>query len=486
MIRTLLRSLCIPAALGVVALCAPAASASFAGANGELALQPMSGSGVLLASASGHGHRLICATNVACQTATDPRWSPDGRELVVTHNKGAAWSIVASDGTCVNCENITAGAGRATFTNRPGQLTSVDATTFLSFGSDGRQLSFLGKGGAPLRPAPNDSTINSHVSNSDWSSNGELAVVRSGEVYAGTPGHLRRVGAGTQPSWSPNTRRIAMTDHGQIVLHTIANGAETRLARGSSPAWSPDGRQVAYLSAQHSLKIITLASHRVTVVPHVRGRTVDWGPAPAGPPGCQLPPHSQTVLVTPTTIVTADTATTDSSETNTYYSACLIADGQTRTLTDLPIEEDSDTLGGVAAAGTDVALIDNYVSHYGDGTSAVRVYNLLTGAPAPGIELPECSATFSCSVTGNDLVFGSDGVIAFHVTTNSVEENGPVGGQNTEQIVSLDASGTQVRDTVGPETPQSPPALTGLALTGNVLTWDRDGVPQTVTLTPTG
>ena len=72
-------------------------------------------------------------------------------------------------------------------------------------------------------------------------------------------------------------------------------------------------------------------------------------------------------------------------------------------------------------------------------------------------------------------------MIAFHVTTNSDQGDGPVGGQDTEQIVSLDASGTQVRDTVGPEPPQSSPALTGLTLTGDVLTWDRDGVPQTAT-----
>ena len=56
----------------------------------------------------------------------------------------------------------------------------------------------------------------------------------------------------------------------------------------------------------------------------------------------------------------------------------------------------------------------------------------------------------------------------------------------TEQILSLDASGAQVHDSAGPQAPQTPPALTGLAMTGDVLTWDREGVAQTVMLSPTG
>jgi WD40-like Beta Propeller Repeat len=482
-IRCLPRALCVSLVFGVAAACAPAASASFAGANGELALQPMTGSGVLLASATGDSHHLICETDAACEAAIDPRWSPDGRSLVVNGAAGNEWSIVDRDGTCANC--TTTGQGRATFTHRPGQLTSVDATVFLRVGIDGRQLAVLGKGGAPLPASARNSTPDSHVSDQDWSSNGKLAVVRHGQVYAGTRGRLRRVGTGTQPSWSPNSRRIAMNRSGEIVLHTLADGAEVRLVRGSSPAWSPDGRELAYLTTGHALHIISVSSHRQTVVPGVRGQTVDWGPAPAGPSRCLRPLHSQTVLATPLTIVTSDT-TDASGQTDTYYSACLKAGGQTRTLDHLTVGEDSDTLGGIAAAGSDVALIDNYASHYGDGTSSVGVFDLLTGSTAPGISLPECSATFSCLVTGDDLVLGADGVLAFHVTTNSVANNGPVGGQNTEQIISLDASGTQVRDTAGPQTPHTPPALTGLALTGDVLTWDRDGVPQTITLTPAG
>ena len=63
----------------VVAMSGHPALAAFPGGNGELAVRPVSGAGVVLVSADGKGERRICRH---CRVSTMPRWSPDGRALV--------------------------------------------------------------------------------------------------------------------------------------------------------------------------------------------------------------------------------------------------------------------------------------------------------------------------------------------------------------------------------------------------------------------
>ena len=53
---------------------------------------------------------------------------------------------------------------------------------------------------------------------------------------------------------------------------------------------------------------------------------------------------------------------------------------------------------------------------------------------------------------------------------------------SVEQIQASDSSG--LRTVEFSETPGNGPVLTGLTLTGDVLSWSHDGTPRTVTLTP--
>jgi hypothetical protein len=85
------------AAIVVAACFPPVAAAAFPGRNGLLAVQPASGGGIVLVSPDGRGTRRICT---GCTDPAKPRWSPDGRELVLG---GHRIRIVYGDGSCLNC-----------------------------------------------------------------------------------------------------------------------------------------------------------------------------------------------------------------------------------------------------------------------------------------------------------------------------------------------------------------------------------------------
>ena len=89
------------AAVALGLLFASPALAAFPGANGVLAVQPVSGGGIVLVGANGQGAHRICTVKAACGTPRRPRWSPDGRAIVFA---GPAIRIVYPDGSCMNCQ----------------------------------------------------------------------------------------------------------------------------------------------------------------------------------------------------------------------------------------------------------------------------------------------------------------------------------------------------------------------------------------------
>jgi Tol biopolymer transport system component len=89
-----------------------------------------------------------------------------------------------------------------------------------------------------------------HASRPDWCSDGRIILVKYGEIrVVEADGSLRRLTwrGGTEPSCSPDGRRVAFTRDGAIWTIALAGGRARRLAKGYRPVWSPDGRQIAFL-----------------------------------------------------------------------------------------------------------------------------------------------------------------------------------------------------------------------------------------------
>ena len=89
-----------------------------------------------------------------------------------------------------------------------------------------------------------------NASQPDWCANGQILLVRYGEIRVVQPdGSLRRLTwrGGSAPSCSPHSRRVAFTRGGAIWTIPLAGGRARRLTNGYMPVWSPDGNQIAYL-----------------------------------------------------------------------------------------------------------------------------------------------------------------------------------------------------------------------------------------------
>ena len=204
-------------------LFASPALAAFPGSNGLLAVQPVSGGGILLVGSNGHVVRRICTVEPRCGTPRRPRWSPDGRAIVYAAPPPNT-RIVYTDGSCMDCR----------FGAAPDPAFEASGT-LISFSQRGRVTV---DGIDTLRkPAP----AVSGVTNSVWSATGELAAVRDGALSAGRPSRLSRLARGGQPSWSPRGDSIAAVQRGWVVIIGVRNHDTQRLARGSSRPSRPTG-----------------------------------------------------------------------------------------------------------------------------------------------------------------------------------------------------------------------------------------------------
>jgi hypothetical protein len=361
-------------------------------------MQPVGERGIVLVGPDGRGARRICTTG--CGTPVRPRWSPDGRALVFA---SPSIRIVYTDGSCLNC---TFGAAPNPAFEPGGTLISFLQNHRLTVdGIDGLRKA------APTPGAAMDAV---------WSSTGRLATVRGGEVFAGLEGRRPAlVGAGVEPSWSPDGRSIAVSRDGWVVVYRVGRrgGGGRRVAKGTAPAFSPDGRWIAYLGADARL-MLAHASGRASprAVGRVRGRSVDWQPLPGGlNPGCAAPPGSTVLAASADAIVTGDGLPQPplgfSGGPGIAYMGCVRADGRERLLESFYYNnlDSAYTIGRVVLAAPYAGLVEDFMDeHYGDQDSTVQVFDLRTGALQPNL------GGERGYVDPDQLVLGSDGVSAAH------------------------------------------------------------------------
>jgi hypothetical protein len=261
-----------------------------------------------------------------------------------------------------------------------------------------------------------------------WSAEGRLAAVRAGAVWAGLPGRLRRIGVATEPSWSPSGTEIAAQQRGWVVIMRVGDHRVRRLVRGSAPAFSPDGRWIAFVAPDHRLMIVrTAGAHPApTHVGNIRAVSVDWQPQPyRTDPGCRVPPGSRILASSRAAIVTGD-----------GLPAFHASPGH---LSSPPLAY----MGCLRVSGRE-RLLERFNSNTVDGADFIA--SAVVAAPFAALVLDYV-----------DPHYGEQILVSDHTGVHSVD-SGPF--------------------------PGSGPFLTGLRLTGDVLSWDHAGTPQSVTLTP--
>lgn len=224
-------------------LAAPAAQATYPGANGRIAFERSTGSPyrpsaqIFRTCPGGMGEALLAAPRGDLPTA--PSFSADGSRLVFERQARIGYSsirIARADGSG---ERTVPGDGHHPSLSPDGSRLALDSGGEVwTEALDGSRRTRVIKGVDP-----------------DFSPEGRrIAFVWDGDVYlVSATGHsalrLTTDGNNAGASWSPSGKSIAFWHMGSVdtveTIHADGSGRRTVHA-GMQPAWSPDGRKIAY------------------------------------------------------------------------------------------------------------------------------------------------------------------------------------------------------------------------------------------------
>jgi Tol biopolymer transport system component len=237
-------------AVGTIALAAPpVANATFPGRNGRIAFDNVA---MLSVRPDGSGLDFL-------GRGYNPRYSRSGR--LVAYGCGTDVSDSCRRGVGIRIR-------RADGRGRPRRITHNRWDDHPDWSPGGHRIVFTRYPGGEL-VAPElwiyhrgRTTRLTQGEEPAWSVNGEIAFMREGsvrgepsDIYVIRPdgSHLRRIGVGFDPEWSPSGRKLIYASNGcgYSCLYTIRRDGrgKRRLGRGisgSEPDFSPDGKQVVF------------------------------------------------------------------------------------------------------------------------------------------------------------------------------------------------------------------------------------------------
>jgi dipeptidyl aminopeptidase/acylaminoacyl peptidase len=222
----------------LVAAVALAASAPAPLPHGLLAFSgncetcPPAGEGAALFTLRPDGRTL----QVAISNASDPRWSPNGRELVFSR---ATHGGTSTTGFSELWRSNANGSGLR-------RLTSRHTDTEADWSPNGQQLVFV-RSDPDAAPAARSSLWTMRRDGSR-----QRLLLRA------------RMGGPRDPEWSPDGRRIVFAASGDRIYEMGSNGRGLRRLRirGRSPRSSPDGRLLAVVFGVRSRPIVNVLERK--------------------------------------------------------------------------------------------------------------------------------------------------------------------------------------------------------------------------------
>lgn len=459
------------------------ARASFAGRDGLLAMVPLTGSGVVVAEPNGTHARRVCGSRT-CGRAEDLVWSADGQKLALALRPAGNYgmfSVTDAQGDCIVCQQFffpVQGPGAVAFLP-DSELVRVDNQA--DFATAPGELVLGGFDGLGNRRLVGGGDQSPAVS-----STGQLAFVRATSkgpmVYlAGVGGRdpRRMLGSSTSPDFAPSGDALVVVHHGWVTTVSRTGRIIYRLVRGSDPAWSPSGRRIAFVTPSQRIATIAPDGRHLRTL-KLRGTAVNWQPQPTQRPRCAPPVGSQTVIDTPTTILTDHNINEPPDTFHDAYFVCSPASGRERLMAFTGYDGGSvgTSAGKFTAAGDYIGyLITADSRYYGESANVTR-YDIQTGATTTVGSLPD-SIDQDYSLT--TLLLAPNSNMAWLASEARPIDTSHV--TSTAQIQAHDSLGTRILDqqTITGTRPL-PSGLANLQLDGNQLSWTHSGDPRTATL----